>query len=861
MSDLHMTSRFHGESALLEAAPVRWATALLSDTAAARGFDPARVEVRLELADAMHPEGYRIRPIAEGRLEIAAGGPVGAAYAISDLADRMRFAADPVDAFSVTEAEAEPSVPVRGITRSFSSDTLDRAWLLDRGFWASYLDELATQRINWFQLAFGMQYNYSHEEDVVDNYLCFAYPFLLDVPGWDVAVDRLTAQERAENLAALRFISDEAARRGIHFQLGLWNHAVQPELGESPNLRYRISGLADEDTAAYSAEALRALLAHCPNVSGVTFRVHYEGGVPEAGRVEFWRTIMTAIRDAGRPLIVDLHAKGVDVELIDVAGASGGAAILSAKYWAEHQGLPYHQASVRDLERGKPREDGLRGITQGARRFTRYGYGDFLPSDRSHDLLFRVWPGTHRLLLWADPEIFAGYARESVIAGAIGVDLCEPLTFRGRKDTAGDASRDLYVDPELALGVDDWRKYSYEYRLWGRLLYDPEASSETWRRWLEAVFPGAAEAMEAALGAASRILPLMTVAMGFAPDNQVYWPEVFTDIPLAGDARSQTYGSELPEPRTWGAVSPMDPVMFESTDAFVEGVLTQRPSGRHTPIEVAGWLDELAAGAERALASAESATAPTADLRRWSVDVRVLIQLGRFFAAKLRAGVDYALARRLHSADLMSSAARHAAAAADAWAGILPVVDGVYAERLDFGTTIPMADRRTTHGGHWRDRLPAIRKDADDLAAEAVRLREKSAGTASSAPAATLTPPAPQVTFEVADVLVPGTELPVTVRCAATDVEIVLNYRHLDQGEFFVTAPMSTSGPGVFTASVPAAYTAAPNSLILFAVVRSRDGSRAWIVPGLRRALDDRPYLVVEHPDQPRRRPLSALAR
>lgn len=860
-----------GEPALLSAPPVRWAVEQLSAATAERGMEvdgiPAFV---FALDEGIHPEGYRTRRSAAGAIEVTAGGPVGAAYVISDLADRMRLAADPARVFDqLGDEDQEPDVPVRGILRSFSSDTLDRPWLLDRDFWTGYFDELATQRVNWFQLAFGMQYNYSHEEDVVDNYLCFAYPFLLEVPGRAVVVENLTAEERAENLAALRFISDEAARRGIHFQLGLWNHAVQPEVGiESPNLRYRINGLPDEETAEYSAQALALLLAECPSISGITFRVHYEGGVPEDGRNEFWGTVMAAIRDAGRPLVIDMHAKGVDADLIEVATQSSGSAMLSAKYWAEHQGLPYHQASVRDVERGKPQDAGLRSITQGARRFTRYGFGDFLPSNRDHDLLFRFWPGTQRLLLWGDPELFAGVARESVIAGSVGVELCEPLTFRGRKATAGDAPRSLYIDPELDLGLQDWRKYSYEYRLWGRLLYDAEASPDTWRRWLEAAFPGAARQMETALGAASRVLPLMTVALGLSADNQTYWPEVFTDIPLADDHQSTVYGWELPEPYTWGSASPMDPVTFEGTDAYLDGLLAGAPSGRHTPIDVAGWLDELVLDAEEALRAGEAVAPASADLRRWAIDVRIMIQLGRFFSAKLRAAVDYGLARRRNDGALMMSAAGHAKDAAEAYAAILPVVEGVYADDLGYGTRIVIdkdngvglgSGKATTHRGHWRDRLPAIEKDAADLAAAAARLSGADAGVVRAAPEVAPAPPAPEVTFEVAETFDPGVALLVRVRCSVPGVQVVMHYRHLNQGEFFAEITMEETEPGVFAAEVPADYTDSADSLTLFAIVRS--GGHAWLRPGLHESLAGRPYIVVEHPAQPALRPLSELVR
>lgn len=35
----------------------------------------------------------------------------------------------------------------------------------------------------------------------------------------------------------------------------------------------------------------------------------------------------------------------------------------------------------------------LVGVTEGARKFTRYGYADFLDEDRTIDFMFRIWPG------------------------------------------------------------------------------------------------------------------------------------------------------------------------------------------------------------------------------------------------------------------------------------------------------------------------------------------------------------------------------------------------------------------------------------------------------------------------------------
>ncbi len=390
------------------------------------------------------PESFTItRPAGEpGPVAVAATDGRGLAYGLLELADRAAHSPDPVGAIrSVPPSRNVPATPVRGILRTFACEVEDKPWFYDRDFWGEYLTELATQRINRFHLALGMQYNYSHHP-ATDNYLCFPYPFLLDVPGYDVRAGDLPAEERDRNLAMLQFISAEAQRRGIHFQLGLWNHAFDQGEGSMP--RYPIHGLDATTHAAYSAAAVRQLLTACPGIAGLTLRVHYEGGIAEPDHEDFWRPVMQAVAAVGRPIELDMHAKGVDEAMLDIGRETGLPVVLSAKYWAEHQGLPYHQTSIREKEKSTGEAGtGLMAITAHQRRFTRYGYGDFLKENRDYDVLFRIWPGTQRVLLWGDPALAAGYGRLATLGGAKGVELCEPLTFKGRMDTGEPGGRDL----------------------------------------------------------------------------------------------------------------------------------------------------------------------------------------------------------------------------------------------------------------------------------------------------------------------------------------------------------------------------------------------------------------------------------
>jgi hypothetical protein len=405
---------------------------------------------------------------------------LGLAYALTELADRIECATRPADELLATAKLVErPTCRIRSAMRLFVSDVEDKSWYHDRSFWPAYLDMLVGHRFNRVNLAFGIGYDFARR--LRDTYFYFAYPFLLRVPGYDVRAVGLDETERDRNLETLRWVSEQAARRGLHFQLGLWTHAYQ--WTDSPDVNYTISGLTGATHAAYCRDALAALLEACPDISGLTIRTHGESGVPEgdAERYAFWQTLMGGIARAGRPVEIDLHAKGVDQRIIDIALATGLPVRVSPKFWAEHMGLPYLQSSIRALE--LPREDRaepLMSLSTGSRNHMRYSYGDVLREDRHYGVLHRVWPGTQRLLLWGDPVGAAQMGRAFSACDADGVEFMEPLSFKGRKGSGLPGGRDGYRDASLRDAGGDWRKYEYTYRLWGRLAYNPDADAASW---------------------------------------------------------------------------------------------------------------------------------------------------------------------------------------------------------------------------------------------------------------------------------------------------------------------------------------------------------------------------------------------
>ncbi|MFF0267069.1 hypothetical protein [Kribbella sp. NPDC004536] len=815
-----------------------WATEQLSQALAAKGITDAPA-VRLATADQfpgteLGPEAYAVLRV-DDEIVVVGNDEIGLRCGLLELADRVATGAD----LAAVEPFAEqPAVPVRGVVRSFSSVDEDLPWFHDKRFWTEYLTWLAASRFNRFHLALGMQYNYGADRHgATDNYLCFAYPFLFDVDGYDVRAEGVGADEQKRNLEMLRFIGAESRRRGLKFQLGLWNHAY--DYGRDSVHRYPITGIGPDNHAAYCKAAIAQLLTECPDIDGLTFRVHYEGGIPDDKHEIFWRAVFEGANSAGRPLEIDMHAKGVDQALLDAVDLPNLSPVLSAKYWAEHVGLPYHQASIRAREAAKPIPPGheLRGITEFSRRFTRYGYGDFLREDRTVDLMFRVWPGTQKLLAWGDPAIAAGYGRLSTFGASRGVDLCEPLFFKGRKGSGQPGGRDPYVRDDLRLpGNREWTKYRYGYLLWGRLLYNPDAEPETWRRHLRSTYGEAAADIEDALSPLSRILPLVTVVHGVGGSNNGYWPEVYFDLPISSRVHSDHYAGDTDAPANWGGVSPFDPTTFYGVDEYVAALAAGNLSAKYTPLEVASWIEQLVADGQHALERArQSADGSDQQVLRMLIDLEILVRLGRFFAGKFRAAVDYSTYRTTKDVAALESALRSCQAARDAYAEIPVVADGVYQQDLRFGI-------ETSEHGHWADRIPAM--DAD-LAALTEELHEAAGSQASGLlPTAPTRPATPGVEHPVPLRFERGE--PLTLSLQVVDPAVAgatLHYRHVDQSETWQQLPMDRSGQ-TLSATIDSTYTTSPYPLMYFFSVAHPAGAQT-LYPGLNPNLSNQPYIVL----------------
>ena len=777
----------------------------------------------------------------------------GLVYALLDLADRVRFAANPLTELEKKGRTSQrPANRVRSIARLFASDVEDKAWFNDRDFWQRYLTQLALHRFNRFSLMLGLGYDFP--TDIRDAYFHFSYPFLVSPAGYNVRAVPLPDAERERNLAMLQYISEETARRGLHFQLGLWTHAYR--WVASPKANYVMEGLSGETHAPYCRDALETLLHACPAISGVTFRIHGESGVAE-GSYDFWKTVFDGVTRCGRRVEIDMHAKGIDERMIELALATGMPVTVSPKFWAEHMGLGYMQGAIRPLEM-PPRDQTDRGFfakSSGSRRFLRYGYGDLLKENRPYEVLHRLWPGTQRLLLWADPDLAADYGRAASFCGSAGVEWCEPLSFKGRKGSGLPGGRNAYADAALKPAGGAFEKYLLSYRVWGRRIYDPDCNPEQWQRCLRPQFGRGALAAEAALSQASRILPLVTTAHCPSAANNNYWPEMYTDMAIVDARRPHPYGDTL-SPKRFGTVSSLDPEFFSRIDDFAEELLKGEPGARFSPTQVAAWLQSHAVAAEHALAQAQSAVREpqNAEFRRLAADVALQSGLGYFFAWKFRAATLFALYRLSEYRPALEQALAAYRRARAAWARAAEGAKAVYRADVTFG---PGAFQR----GHWLDRLPAIDADIADME-KALQTAGPDRAGATSASAQRLDrairailkeTPAPQRAVPRDFHLPPasfrrGAVLAVEVqagrgRDSGELKSIHLRFRRVNQAEVWQTVELQREG-AKYRASIPAEYTDSPFPLQYHFELRDRSGV-AWFCPGLKPGVHGQPYFVV----------------
>jgi hypothetical protein len=761
----------------------------------------------------------------------------GIIYGLLELTERVRLNSNPLTALHLSAPVIETtSNKVRSVARPFLSEIEDKPWFYDRSFWKTYLDTLASARFNRFNFALGFGYDFPR--GVTGDYFHFPYPYLVHLPEYEQVKVKPALQpgERERNLETLQFIAAETARRGMEFQLGIWTHAYA--WTDSPRSDHQIVGLTPQIHALYCRDALAALLKACPQITGLTLRIHGESGIPE-GSYPFWQTLFEAISGAGRVIEIDMHAKGLNQIMIDMAQKTGMPVKAGAKFWAEHLGLGYHQADIRETEYPREGVTGTFAVSSGARNFTRYGYGDFYGQRPNIEILYRVWPGTQRHLLWGDHALASGYGRAANFCGAAGMELCEPLTFKGREGSGHPGGRNSYTDASLAKSNPDTNKFAITYLLWGRHLYNPDTAPEVHHRFFRNAFGPAGSALENALASSSRILPLVTTAWLPSASNHSFWPELYSPISILPPSGKPLY-SDSPAPHNVGAISPLDPQLFSTINQHAKDLTSGTKNARYSPSEVSEWLDALVSTSMQSLAIAHAdggSNVKSPQFRQVEEDVLILNGLGLYYSNLFRAALFYSIHEQSGEPAAAAQSLAAYRKARNAWTKMSNRADKIYTTDISYGD---ISIRR----GHWADRLPEIDQDMTALEKHFGDIPIQQPSSGKTLQQFTKVSPRPNVGARHAapDTFHPGSDLHLAVTTSDVVTDSILWYRHVNQGERWLSTPMIKAGD-VHKAITPENYTNSPYPLQYYFEFHTAEA--ATLHPQFNPTLSNQPYYAV----------------
>lgn len=621
------------------AGPVEFGMAEVDRAIAARGLRPGAIRFKTEICDDA-PGSFRIAP------GIISGGDLrGLMYGLLEAAEQIR------ESGRLTLTRRTPAVPIRGIRYFLHNRDLESEWYFSREYWQDFFAMLARNRFNRFNLVFAHQ----------TNYLAPPYPFWVAVDAFpQVRVPGLSDAERNRNLETLRYISQAAADHAIDFTLGIWEHNIQS------GMKATVEGLTPENIGPYSYAALRKVLAACPAIRSVQMRTNAESGIPNAQQVEFYRDhVFRAIRDAGRRVVLDLRAWALAGKMLEASKAEQVPLRVSTKYWAEDLGRPYQPAET----------------------FPGYSYMDLLQKPRPYDFYWEVWAlGSHRLLLWGDPDFVRRAAPTFTLSGSAGFEIDPPLAQKGFGNRPGKWS--VFAEPQKERAFWRWEfeRYWMFYLLWGRLTYDPKAPEKIWTSELKRRFGPAAPDVLAAYQAASGVLTEI-VAAHLADPNMYIWPEINPGGLL--DAYKDV------KPSDWRFVAGIP----ESVRNRVEGIASAKQSPQQTAELLRGAAEKIDDAVERARAKMPE------DNREWrstEADFHVLALLARYHAHKQVAAFETAWFDETGDGTALASAHREIESAIAVWERLAGMTDGLYPASMAFGPD---------DIGHWKDKLPYVRHD------------------------------------------------------------------------------------------------------------------------------------------------------
>jgi hypothetical protein len=627
------------------------------------------------------PESLLIRHCAwqeKQALLVTAADDTGLMYALLDIADHIRWAADPEKPLSEIRDTAEtPHVAERGLSIYTMQQRHFEDRLHDEAYWTKFLDTLAKNRFNAFEVAFGYE---------TAGYVAPPWPYFVDADGFpDVRVVGLTKEHQERNLKSLKRLIQMVHARGMKMALGSWLQINRPwpaqQLATAPE-QGCVWGLTEKNLIPYSKAALANFLTAVSGIDTLMFVIHTESGLLTPEMHDFWNAVYPVLKQYGPNIVYEMHGKELPTDLVESALKLGLKVRVNSKYWAEQLGLPFpptHIQTRNQMDR-------------------RHGYSDWFRYPQDFRLHWVLWTGgTVRVLLWGDPEYVKRFGPTTHFGNAEGFTINEPLATK------------MHSQPNEMKPFDllklQYRYYDYEFERWwhfyqvfGRLSYNPDTPAEVWEREFDSRFgKDAGRYVERALHRASQVLPRI-IAYCLPPDG----------FPTTMGWVEKKHQGDL---SAYAKADPGDTQQFQSMEQDALYRVRGEETSKVRPTETSQWFARTAQDVLMLVEEAEKRIGGNRNKEFAStmVDMRMLSNMALYHSRRIPAGVSLAAFNFTQDVNALDDAIAHERRAIEAWQAIVDAAGDVYSDNLMMGL------EKYGQTGHWKDELAALRKGLTEL--------------------------------------------------------------------------------------------------------------------------------------------------
>jgi hypothetical protein len=629
------------------------------------------------------PEGFSLRRTASENtthISVLSNEDAGAMYGGLELAEQIRLRG--VD--GIVEMDRDPHLPMRGVkfnlpldlrTPSYSDmsdagqENIETVW--DMQFWRDYLDALARHRYNFVSL-----------------WNLHPFPSMVKVPGFpDVALDdvwrstiafdedystrttdivtpAMLAKKRVVRkldidgkIAFWREVMQYARDRNIDFYVVTWNvytYGVDGKYGITDSIE-------NPKTREYFRASVREMFRTYPLLRGMGLTAGenmgevrmYSGGVDSFDAKEDWlfATYGQGILDAARAepnrqfrLIHRQHesrAQDIAAKFKPVIDQPNVDFVFSFKYAQAHA---------------------LSSTTQTFHR----GYLESLGERKT---LWTIRNDDALLLRWGAPDFVREFVKNIPQGKTQGYYFGSDNWVPGRDF--------LSRDPAALRGRLEIDKHWLHHLLWGRMAYEPALDNERIAALVGARFPGVdGRKLLAAWQDASMVYPLVT-GFHWANFDFQWYIEGCRSRPepaktATGFHSVETFIDQPVHPGSGNITIP----------AYVAKVTrTESPGGR-TPLQVADEIDARVGSADTLLIELRKNSGKSAELDATLADIGQMIELGRYYAAKIRGATSLAMYRATKDRRHQRQALDHLGVAADRAAAYASRASKSYGPRI-----------------------------------------------------------------------------------------------------------------------------------------------------------------------------------